>query len=313
MKSVILDVDTGNDDAVAIMMAALHPDIDLVGCTTVAGNLPVGNTTDNTLRVLSHIGRADVPVYKGLAKPFAPHPFPKASGFVSSATPVHQEQLELPAATVTAQATPAVEWLIETLRARTQKLTLIPVAPLTNIAAAVTLAPEIVEAIDEIVIMGGSASHGNETSQAEFNIYEDPVAAHVVFNAGFERLVLVPLEATRKALVSSAQCTELDSVGTPASTATAQILEYYIHGNDHASETNAAVHDALCVAYVIDPDVVRLENLHVRSDTVGFHTYGRTIIDLTGIGGHAPNAFVALDTDAARFYGLLKSTLSRRL
>lgn len=309
MKNVILDVDTGNDDAVAIMMAALHPDIQLLGCTTVAGNLPVENTTDNTLRVLSHIGRPDVPVYRGLAKPFAPHPFPDPEGFTSSATPVHQEQLSLPEATTTAQSTTAVEWLIETLRAATQKVTLIPVAPLTNIAAAVTLAPEIIKAVDEIVIMGGSASHGNETSQAEFNIYKDPVAAQVVFNAGFERLVLVTLDATRKALVSDVQCRELAALGSPAAVATAQILDYYIRGND--TQTVAAVHDALCVAYAIDPTVIGTRHLNVDADTVGFHTYGRTIVDLKGISRRAPNAFVALDADPAKFYDLLKKTVAR--
>lgn len=309
MKNVILDVDTGNDDAVAIMMAALHPDIRLLGCTTVAGNLPVDNTTDNTLRVLSHIGRGDVPVFRGLAKPFAPHPFPAPEDFVSSATAVHQEQLALPEALTSEQSTSAVEWLIETLRATTEKVTLIPVAPLTNIAAAVTLAPEIVEAVDEIVIMGGSASHGNETSQAEFNIYKDPVAAEVVFSAGFDRLVLVTLDATRKAQVSAAQCRELAGLGSPAATATAQILNYYINGNDTGSV--AAVHDALCVAYAIDPSIIGLQHLNVQADTVGFHTYGRTIVDLKGISGRAPNAHVALDTDAAKFYDLLRSTVAR--
>ncbi|MDQ0276480.1 inosine-uridine nucleoside N-ribohydrolase [Arthrobacter silviterrae] len=309
MKNVILDVDTGNDDAVAIMMAALHPDIRLVGCTTVAGNLPVENTTDNTLRVLSHIGRDDVPVYRGLAKPFAPHPFPVPEGFTSSATPVHQEQLALPEATTRAQTATAVEWLVETLRGATQKVTLIPVAPLTNIAAAITVAPEIIHAVEEIVIMGGSATHGNETSQAEFNIYKDPVAAQVVFNAGFERLVLVTLDATRKALVSDIQCQELAALGSPAALATAQILDYYIRGND--TQSVAAVHDALCVAYAIDPTVIGVQRLNVDADTVGFHTYGRTIVDLKGISGRPPNAFVALDADPGKFYELLKHTVSR--
>lgn len=309
MRNVILDVDTGNDDAVAIMMAGLHPDIRLMGCTTVAGNLPVKNTTDNTLRVLSHIGRSDVPVFRGLSKPFAPRPFPDPEGFVSSATPVHQEELVLPEAPMTEQSSTAVEWLVETLRATTEKVTLIPVGPLTNIAAAVTLAPEIVDAVDEIIIMGGSASHGNETSQAEFNIYRDPVAAQVVFNAGFERLVLVTLDATRKAVVSSRQCQELAALGSPAATATAQILDYYIRGN--VPESEAAVHDALCVAYAIDPAIIALEHLNVQADAVGFHTYGRTIVDIKGTSGRTPNAFVALDTNAARFYDLLSRTVAR--
>ncbi|RZU66585.1 purine nucleosidase/ribosylpyrimidine nucleosidase [Microterricola gilva] len=310
MRKIILDVDTGNDDAVAIMMAGLHPDLTLLGCTTVAGNLPVANTTENTLRVLHHIGRSDVPVFRGLGAPFAPHPFPTPAEFVSSATPVHQEELELAPSPVAVDPTPAVEWLVETLRAATERITLVPVGPLTNIAAAITIAPEIVDAVDEIVIMGGSASHGNETSQAEFNIFQDPVAAHVVMNAGFDRLTLVTLDATRHARVSAAQCRELEALGTAGAMATAQILDYYIRGNGNSSPDGAAVHDALCVAYLLDPAVIEVARLHVAIDTVGFHSYGRTLIDLTGISGQRPNSSVALKADSARFFELLRGTLA---
>lgn len=310
MRTIILDVDTGNDDAVAIMMAGLHPDIRLAGCTTVAGNLPVARTTENTLRVLNHIGRTDVPVFQGLGAPFAPRPFPTPAAFVSSAAPVHQEELALRPSPAHVQDTPAVEWLVETLRNTTEAITLVPVGPLTNIAAALTIAPEIVQSVDEIVIMGGSASHGNETPQAEFNIYQDPVAAHVVINAGFEQLTLVTLDATRKARVSAAQCRELEGLGTPAATATAQVLDYYIRGNTDKASESAAVHDALCVAYLLDPAVIDVARLHVAVDTVGFHTYGRTLIDLTGIGGQTPNASVALNADPHTFFELLRSTLA---
>lgn len=310
MRRIILDVDTGNDDAVAIMMAGLHPDIELLACTTVAGNLPVANTTENTLRVLHHIGRGDVPVFRGLGAPFAPHPFPTPEGFTSSATPVHQRELDLAPSGAVAQPQTAVEWLVETLRTSTERTTLVPVGPLTNIAAAVTLAPEIVDAVEEIVIMGGSASHGNETPQAEFNIFGDPVAAHVVMNAGFERLTLVTLDATRKARVTTAQCRELEMLGTPGSTATARILDYYIEGNSGKSPGSAAVHDALRIAYLLDPSVLDVARMHVGVDTVGFHTYGRTLVDPTGIGGKPPNASVATGADPERFFDLLRSTLA---
>lgn len=185
-----------------------------------------------------------------------------------------------------------------------------PVGPLTNIAAAITIAPEIVDAVDEIVIMGGSASHGNETSQAEFNSYQDPVAAHVVLNAGFKKLTLVTLDATRKARVSAAQCRDLEALGTPGASATAQILDYYIQGNSDTALQSAAVHDALCIAYLLDPTVIDVSRLHVAVDTVGFHTYGRTLVDLTGISGQTPNASVALSADSAKFFELLRGTLA---
>lgn len=307
MKDLILDVDTGNDDAVAIMLAAVHPDLRVLGCTTVAGNLPIDNTTDNTLRVLAHVGRGDVPVHRGLARPFAPAPFPQPEGFVSSAVPVHQRQLALPDAPAPERDQPAVEWLIDTLRAATRPVTLIACAPLTNIAAAVTVAPDIAAAVEELVVMGGATGTGNETSQAEFNIYLDPVAAQVVLNAGFRRLVMVPLDATRQALVSGDQCRQIHQIGTPAATATADILDYYIRGT--ASDA-AAVHDALCVAYAIDPSVLGLHHLHVAVDTVGFHTYGRTLVDRTPTSLRPPQTYVALGTDADRFYELLVTNLA---
>ncbi|MEY9853157.1 inosine-uridine nucleoside N-ribohydrolase [Leifsonia sp. EB41] len=300
MRSVILDVDTGNDDAIAIMMAALSPEIELLGCSTVAGNLTIDHTTDNTLRVLDWIGRGDVPVYKGLSKPLTTNPFVVSENKVS----VHQDELDLPRARATEQDQTAVEWLVETLRARTQPVTLIPTAPLTNIATAVTLAPEIVDVIEEVVIMGGSSTYGNSTSQAEFNVWADPVASQIVFDAGFERLVLVPLDATRHATVSTAQIKQLADLGTPAGIAAARILDFYVAA-EAAEYGEAMVHDALCVAYVLDPEVVTLRHVRVDSDTVGFHTYGRTIVDQREQSGRPKNAHMGFSADSAKFFELL--------
>ncbi|MCU1416141.1 MAG: nucleoside hydrolase [Schumannella sp.] len=309
MRSVILDVDTGNDDAVAIMMAALSPEIELIGCSTVAGNLSVDRTADNTLRVLDWIGRTDVPVHKGLGKPLTTNPFGIQEKKASS---VHQEELDLPPSRRHVQEPAAVEWLVETLRARTEPVTLIPTAPLTNIATAVTVAPEIVEAIEEIVIMGGSSTYGNSTSQAEFNVWADPVAAHIVFNAGFERLVLVPLDATRQATVSAAQIRQLADLGTPAGTAAARILDFYVAA-EAATYGEAMIHDALCVAYVLDPSVIALRHVRVDADTVGYHTYGRTIVDQREQSGRPKNAFMGFGADSTRFYDLLSTACARTI
>ncbi|NEE03002.1 nucleoside hydrolase [Phytoactinopolyspora halotolerans] len=303
-RRVILDVDTGNDDAVALMIAALHPAIDLVGCTTAAGNLTIDQTTDNTLRVLDHVGCSDVPVYRGLAKPFAPRPFP-----FTELEPIHEPTLPLAEPRSRARTTPAVEWLIETLRTTTERITLVPVAPLTNIAAALTVAPEIRDAVDEIVIMGGGHAFGNRTVSAEFNIYYDPVAADVVLQAGFERLVLIPLDATLQALVSDEQIRELDALGTPGGTGAAAVLAGYVSGGVAGAPSVRPVHDALCIAYLLDPDVVRLTRYHVAVDTTGYQSFGRTIVDVRSQGGDDPNAWFATSADAARFYDILRSTL----
>lgn len=313
-RRLVLDVDTGNDDAVAIMLAALHPDLDLVGCTTVWGNLDIGHTTDNTLRVLDHIGRGDVGVYEGLARPFGPRPFPPPPGTDRSRGMIHDPRLPVADPTSAKRDLPAVEWLVETLRAATEQITLVPVGPLTNIAAALTVDPSITAAVDEIVVMGGAHAVGNVTPSAEHNIWQDPVAADVVLRAGFERLVLVPLDATHQALVSAAQCAELDALGTPAGQAAAAFIGHRIDGYDRTQPmpqaNTAPVHDAVCVAYLVDPDVITLTHLHVAVETTGYHTYGRTVIDTHRRGVHPPNAHVATAADAERFYRLLRSVLA---
>lgn len=314
-RSIILDVDTGTDDAIAIMMAALSPDLDLVACTTVWGNRPVKYTTDNTLRVLDYINRSDVPVYRGLDAPFGPISVPQTTATDDhSGGKMHPKELDLPPATSVAQEQGAVQWLVETLRARTEPITLVPVGPLSNIAAAITLDPSIVDKVDELVIMGGAHAFGNATPSAESNIWHDPVAADVVFKAGFRRIVLVPLDATHDALVTGAQATELEALGTPAGAATAVCIQQRIVAHDEsqpqAIPDSAPIHDAVCIAYLLDPAVLPLEHLHVGIETTGVRTFGRTVIDVRHRGYEAPNAFVALTADADAFYRVLKECVS---
>ena len=206
-QKVILDVDTGTDDAVAIMFAALHPELDLVGVTTVNGNVPVRYCTDNSLRVLDFIGRSQVPVYEGLARPLVRLDFPTPKSYGrDSAEDMHGTELPIPAPTSVKQDTGAVEFLVETLRATTEQITLVPVGPLSNIGAALAIDPRIADAVHRVVIMGGGHAFGNETASAEFNIWADPEAADMVFAAGFRDLTLVPLDATHRALVTKADC-----------------------------------------------------------------------------------------------------------
>ena len=313
-KQLILDVDTGNDDAIAILMAALHPELSLLGITTVGGNLPVAVTTDNTLRVLECIGAGHIPVFRGLDRPFAPRPFPRPAGVASTGALAHQLHLDLPAPVGSARPEPAVEWLVRTLRGATSPVTLVPVAPLTNIAAAVTIAPDIVEHVDEVVLMGGASGRGNESSQAEFNVHEDPVAAHVLLNAGFKKITMIPLDATRQALISREDCAGLRALGSAGGNAAATIIEGYIAARQDqpwAQDKDAApIHDALCVAYALDPNVVGTADTAVSIDTVGFHTYGRTIVDPLGRDGGTPNVSWAHSADAKLFSKLLFGALS---
>src|SRR3954451_3139009 len=174
-QKVILDVDTGTDDAVAIMFAALHPELELVAVTTVNGNVPVHHCTDNSLRVLDFIGRPDVPVYEGLPRPLVRLDFPTTKSYGrDSSEDMHGTELPIPAPTSRKQDTGAVEFLVETLRATTEQITLAAPMLLSGPTGTLAIDPHIAEAVHRVVIMGGGRAFGNETPVAEFNIWADP-------------------------------------------------------------------------------------------------------------------------------------------
>lgn len=230
-RKLILDVDPGTDDAVALMLAALHPDLELIGATTVNGNVPVDYGTENALRTFDWIG-VDVPVYEGVDRPIARADFPVPRTDVQSSNAVHGGYLDVPAARSTKQATGAIDFLIETYRAATDPIILVPVGPLSNVATALTAEPRLRDWIPELVIMGGAHHHGNVTPRAEFNVWADPEAARLVIGSGVRRITLVPLDATHRALVSLDDCASLRALGTPAGEAAARFTERRIHGYD---------------------------------------------------------------------------------
>ncbi len=313
-RKVILDVDTGTDDAVAIMLAALHPALELIGVTTVDGNVKVQYCTDNTLRTLDFIGRGDIPVYEGLHRPVtrADFPIPRA---VKKSTGVHGLELPLPAPTSRKQSKHAVEYLIETYRAATEEIVLVPTGPLSNIAAAIALDPGFVDRVPEIVLMGGAHHHGNVTPSAEFNIWADPDASASVFAAGFRKLVCVPLDATHEALVSMDNVRAMQALDTPAGIAAGRFIERRItayDANQPMAERHAApVHDALCIAYLIDPTVITTEFRHVAVETVGPLTMGRTVVDTNFRGENPPNCHFAFHADRQKFVTMMLETFAR--
>jgi inosine-uridine nucleoside N-ribohydrolase len=226
---------------------------------------------------------------------------------------MHPRELPLPRPRSVKADRGAVEFLVDTYMAATEPIALVPVGPLTNIALAIHLEPRIVDRIPRTVIMGGAHELGNVTPSAEFNVWVDPDAARIVVRAGLRDLVLVPLDATHRALLSSADCVRLREGGTPAALAAADIIEGRIAAYDHLQPMDTAgtapVHDALAVAYLVDPDVVRGRRAHVDVESSGELTLGRTVIDTQDRFGLEPNSFVALDADARRFGDLLLATL----
>ena len=314
-RKVILDVDTGTDDAVAIMLAALHAELDLIAVTTVNGNVHLAATTDNTLRVLDAIGRPEIAVYRGLAHPIARRGFPGRTHFErDSDRDMHGTSLPLPAPRTAAREESAVEFLLHTLRTTTEPVTLVPVGPLSTIATVLAADPSVREAVDEVVIMGGAHAYGNVTPSAEFNVWADPEAAAMVFSAGFPRLTLVPLDATHRALITRADCAKLAGLGTAAGRAAAGLItrriDAYSAGHGVHAADAAPVHDAVCVAYLLRPEVVTTRPVRVEVETTGSLTVGRTVMDLRPNATGEPNASVAFDARADVLVELLLSTFA---
>ena len=310
MTKVILDVDTGTDDAVALMVAALSPDIELVGATSVNGNTTIDFTTENTLRVFDFIGMPDIPVHRGMDRPLA-----RSQVARGMATRIHGDMLNLPAAAkAKLQPGHAVDWLIDTYLQSDGDIVLCPVGPLTNIAAAIQKEPKIVDAIPEIVIMGGAHDHGNMTASAEFNIWLDPEAARIVVNCG-RPIRMIPLDATHRALVSKEDAERLRGLGTPAGEAAARFVLQRIDGYDATQpmhRPNAApVHDALAVCAIIDPTVVTTYEIPVDVEVHAELSLGRTVCDFRFRSGKPANVSVAMDADEPKFVGMLMEILGR--
>jgi inosine-uridine nucleoside N-ribohydrolase len=313
-RKLILDCDTGTDDAVAIMLAALHPELELLGVTTVNGNVEVGYCTDNSLRTLDLIGRGDIPVYEGLARPIVRSDFPTPRALKRDAK-VHLAVLPFPEARSNKQRLSAPEYLVHTFAAHPGAIVLVAVGPLSNLAAAIALDPAFPGHVAELVIMGGAIDKSNVTPSAEFNIWADPEAAAVVMEAAFPKITLVPLDATHQALISRDQCGQLRALGSSAGKAAAELVEFRISGYEAHQPTGlpqtAPVHDAVCIAALVDPKVIETKFLNVVIETRGEYTIGRTIVDHEKRTTRAPNCHVALGADRARFFDLLMTTFAK--
>ena len=298
---VIMDCDTGTDDAVAIMLAALHPGLDLLGVTTVWGNHDPRHTTDNTLRVLDHVGRGDVPVHEGANTPFRRRLTPLSSGRPDLA-PV----LDLPAARSGAGEGAAVEWLVETLRAATASVTVVTTGPLTNIAAAVAADTGLVDHVERLVVLGGTHRRAGVTPYAERNVWCDPEAAAFVLAAGFRRLTMVGMDATYAVPFDAEDAATLAARGAPAGTAAArfvtQRIELYRGDPAMAARAAAPLHDPLAVACLVDPGVVSVVPARCVVETTDPTTYGATRFTLDA---EDATLEVALGADHARYLATL--------
>jgi inosine-uridine nucleoside N-ribohydrolase len=297
-RKIIIDADPGYDDAIALALAILSPEIELLGLTTVRGNGRVEVCTENALRVLDYLG-ADVPVYEGMAQAMLR---PEMRNGISLPAGTY---LDLPPARSHKQPGHAVDWLIGTLLASDGDITLMPIAPLTNIATAIRLAPDILPKIRELVIMGGAHAASNMTPAAEYNIWIDPEAAKLVLGCG-RPIRLITLDATTQTRFSADEVARIGRSGAPAAVMAAGMLSSEI-----ALYGPIAAHDALALCAIIDPAVVRTRFVHVDVETRGELTDGRTVCDLNNLTKAGPNVHVALEADKSKYLDMLVAILSR--
>jgi purine nucleosidase len=299
-RKVILDCDPGIDDAFAIAFGCGHPGLEICGVTTVAGNVGLDRTTGNALAVLEFLGRADVPVAAGSPTPLL-RPF-------NDAAEVHGETglgtAKLPAPSGRPVAAHAVEFLIERIAAAPGEVTLVATGPLTNIALAVRRHPPLVTQVADFVIMGGSASRGNVTPAAEFNIWADPEAAAIVFAAGW-RVTMAGLDVTHQALATAEVRDRLRVLGKLSDELLLPGLRGY---QSLAGTAGQPVHDVCALALVAAPGLFGCQLAHVEVETQGRWTSGMTVTDF---GADTHNALVAMTVDAPGFWDVVLGALHR--
>lgn len=297
-------MDPGHDDAVALMLACGTPKLEVRAVTTVAGNVPIEKTTRNALRVLSLIGREEVPVGVGAA-----HPLVRP---LHTAENIHGESgldgPEIPEATFAPDERGALALVADTLEASSRPITLVPTGPLTNVAILLQERPELKRRIGRIVLMGGSMGLGNTTPAAEFNIYVDPEAARMVFESGLP-ITMVGLDITHQAGAGPEERERLRATGRVGEVA-AGLLEFF--GGTYKSVFGfdaPPVHDAVAVATVVEPEILEARSMRVDVECESELTRGETVCDFYGMLDKPPNAEVGISLDTEAFFELLHRAL----
>ena len=297
---LILDCDPGIDDAVAMAMALASPELDVRGITVCHGNVSLDRTKANALSMLALLG-SDVEVYAGASCPLMRSEI--SAGDVHGASGLGGIPMPAPRRGISGRR--ATEFIIDEVRAHPGEICLVGVGPLTNLALAMRLAPDIVPLIGQIVIMGGAVGAGNRTPSAEFNIYADPHAAKIVFDCG-RPFTMFGLDVTHKAIASPARVAALRALGAPVGETVASLLEVYRapyqarYGWD-----GAAVHDMCAIAYLIDPTLFTTQSMSVCIDIQEGPNFGRTVCDPRRRDPTWSLVNVSMDVDAERLFALL--------
>ena len=304
MKRIILDTDPGVDDAMAILFALRSPEVQIEALTTVFGNGGVETTTANALKVLEVGQRADIPVVPGAARPLM-HDFRGKGATVHGADGLGNTNL--PPAKSKPLAQRAATYLADRIMAAPGEITLVAVGPLTNLALAVSLEPQIATNVKEVIIMGGAVDHrGNASPMAEANIHNDAAAANIVFHAGWP-LTMLGLNVTHQTLITPAYLEKLKAIGSPTTDFICAISDFYLKAYQKWGITDGFfVHDSSALAYAIDPSLFDCQktyvDVHVSNDNGPAH--GQTMADWRGQWGKEPNVNVCTKVDNERFLAL---------
>ena len=303
-EKIILDCDPGHDDAVAIMLAAINPKIELLGITVVAGNQKLEKTVNNALKVCNHLN-LDVPVYSGMSRPMIREQL--IADDIHGETGLDGPKFE--ELKIKAEDKHAVNFIIDTLMNSDEKVTLVPTGPLTNIGMAIRFEPRIIEKINRIVLMGGSYQLGNMTPAAEFNILADPDAAHIVFSSGV-KIVMMGLDLTRQASATKEVVEKIKSLNNKASKLFVDLMEFFAASQKNVYGWSAPpVHDPTTIAHIIDPECIEVKPMFCEIELWSERSYGRTLCDYFGILKKEPNVDVAVKLDFDRFWNLIYENL----
>ena len=309
-QKIIIDTDPGQDDAVAILLALASPDeIEVLGITAVAGNVPLSLTERNARIVCELAGRPDIAVYAGCDRPLKRK--------LVTAEHVHGKTgldgPKLPEPKIKLQEKHGVDFIIDTiLQEPGNSVSLCPLGPLTNIASAILKQPKIVSRIKQIVMMGGAYFEvGNITPTAEFNIFVDPDAAKIVFEAGID-MVAMPLDVTHKALVTGERNEAFRQLQSPVGIAVAEMTDFFERfDKEKYGSSGAPLHDPCVTAYLINPKIFSGKKINVEIETESELTLGMTVADWWGVTDRKANTFFVSDLDSEKFFNLLTERLGR--
>lgn len=302
-KKIILDCDPGHDDAIAILLAGFSPKIHLLGISVASGNQTIEKTARNTLNICRYFN-IDVPIAVGCSRPLVALPMICSqihgeSGLDGFDFPVYEQKFD---------SRHGAQLIIDLLK-QNEDVTVVTTGPMTNLALALRLAPEIIPHIHEIIFMGGSVDNGNVSPAAEFNILVDPEAAHIVLHSGIPTK-MVGLNVTRKVLVTDEIINKASLLNTKASVFFTKLMRVFLDNQRKIFQVKGApLHDPVTIASIIDESLVKFQDMNVEIDISHGSSYGRTNCDVFNY-LHAPqNCQVAMDVDVGKFWSIINSCL----